>query len=219
LGLGFGDTLGEDLGVLVSSILGLLGVAALECDTVALVLETLRSNETLDLGGLGVWLLTLTLWLNLTTNNELANIIILAEAEELADLRGALGTKTLWCNSVCDTGDVGISLLDDAEGEDGEIHGNDATTNGFTLAFTSSAGAVAGVTFGEEEADTSWVHDSLLHWETLLVISTSDLEDVALEFITDRVTWDFLTHALVDEDSQLALVFDLDELLGSIGGE
>jgi len=73
-GLGFGDTLGEDLSVLVSSILGALRVAALECDAVALVLQTLRSNQTLDLWCLGVWLLALTLWLNLTTDNELADL-------------------------------------------------------------------------------------------------------------------------------------------------
>jgi hypothetical protein len=56
------------------SILGLLGVAALQCDAVALVLKTLRSNQTLDLGSLGVWLLALALRLNLTTNNELADL-------------------------------------------------------------------------------------------------------------------------------------------------
>jgi hypothetical protein len=39
-----------------------------------LMLKTLGSDETLDLWCLGVWLLTLTLWLNLTTDNELANL-------------------------------------------------------------------------------------------------------------------------------------------------
>lgn len=57
-----------------SSILGALRVAALECDTVALVLETLRGDQTLDLWRLGVWLLALTLWLNLTTDDELADL-------------------------------------------------------------------------------------------------------------------------------------------------
>lgn len=57
-----------------SSILGLLGVAALEGDTVTLVLETLWGNKTLDLWCLGVWLLALTLWLNLATDDELANL-------------------------------------------------------------------------------------------------------------------------------------------------
>jgi len=72
--LGVAHALGQDLGVLAGSILGGLRAAALECDTVTLVLETLRSNETLDLGGLGVWLCALLLWLHLTANDELANL-------------------------------------------------------------------------------------------------------------------------------------------------
>jgi hypothetical protein len=66
-------------------------------------------------------------------------------------------------------------------------------------------------------------YDALLHWEALLVISTSDAEDlgeelalsrhrqtsrpyVAFPFITDAVTWHFIAHALVHEDAQLALI-------------
>ena len=44
----------------------------------ALVLETLRSNQTLDLGGLGVWLRALLLRGNLTADNELADLISLS---------------------------------------------------------------------------------------------------------------------------------------------
>lgn len=40
----------------------------------ALVLQALGSDQTLDLGGLGVWLLSLTLWLNLTANDELTDL-------------------------------------------------------------------------------------------------------------------------------------------------
>lgn len=58
-----------------SSILGLLGVAALERNAVALVLETLWGNQALDLWCLGVWLLALTLWLNLAADDELANLV------------------------------------------------------------------------------------------------------------------------------------------------
>jgi hypothetical protein len=56
------------------SVLGGLCAAALECDPVALVLQTLGSNQTLDLGSLGVWLLALALWLDLTTDDELTNL-------------------------------------------------------------------------------------------------------------------------------------------------
>jgi Kef-type K+ transport system membrane component KefB len=52
-----------------SLILDLLGLTALEGDPVALVLETLGSNQTLDLGSLGVGLLAFTLGLDLSAND------------------------------------------------------------------------------------------------------------------------------------------------------
>ena len=39
-----------------------------------LVLETLRSNETLDAGGLGVWFLAFAFGLDFTTNDEFADL-------------------------------------------------------------------------------------------------------------------------------------------------
>jgi hypothetical protein len=94
LGLGLGHTLGEDLSVLVLDIvlvwvnrggvnkkketyglvLDLLGLATLESSAVALVLETLGSDQTLDAGSLGVGLLALTLGLDLATDNVLADL-------------------------------------------------------------------------------------------------------------------------------------------------
>jgi hypothetical protein len=55
-------------------ILGIFCSAALKCDAVALMLETLRGDETLDLRSLRVWLRALFLGLNLTTDDELANL-------------------------------------------------------------------------------------------------------------------------------------------------
>lgn len=56
------------------SILGRLGLAALECDAVALVLEALGGDEALNTGSLGVWLLSLALGLDFTADNELADL-------------------------------------------------------------------------------------------------------------------------------------------------
>ena len=97
-------------------------------------------------------------------------------------------------NDVGKAGNVGITLLDDAEGKDGKVLADDAATDGLALALTSAAGAVARVAVGEEKTDTEGLHDTLLHGETLLVVSTSDAEDVALELITDRVTRDLGAH-------------------------
>lgn len=123
-------------------------------------------------------------------------IVILGETEELSDLRCALGTKTLWVDNIGQTGDFAVTLLDDAESEDGEIHCDDAATNRFALALTSSAGSVAGVSICEQETNTGWVHNTLLHWETLLVVASGDSEDVALELISNAVTWDLSAHAV-----------------------
>ena len=57
-----------------SSILGPLGVAALERNAVTLVLEALWGNQALDLWCLGVCLLALALRLDLAANDELANL-------------------------------------------------------------------------------------------------------------------------------------------------
>ena len=123
-------------------------------------------------------------------------IVILGEAEELADLRGALGTKTLGVDDISDAGYIVLALLDDGESEHGEIHSNDAATDRFALAFTSAARSVAGVAVAEEEADTGGMHNTLLHGETLLVVAAGDLEDVALELIANAVTWNLGAHSV-----------------------
>lgn len=131
-----------------------------------------------------------------TLRKEHTYIVILGEAEELADLGGALGAEALGVDDVGQAGDVGLALLDDGEGKDGEVHADDAATDGLALALTGAAGAVAGVAVGEEEADTGRVHDTLLHGETLLVVAAGDLEDVALELVADGVTGDLSAHLL-----------------------
>jgi hypothetical protein len=221
----------HDKHVTYGSILGLLRITALQCDAVALVLEALRSDQTLDLWGLGVWLLTLSLWLNLSSNNELTDlyfkpesafgvpnshstqspfyrrlvgekdirntyIVFLGETKELADLGSALWTETLWVDDICDAWEFCLSLLDDAECENGKIHGDDATTDGFTLSLSGSARSVAGVSLGKEKADTGWVHDTLLHWETLLVVATGDSEDISLELVSDGVSRNLSAHSV-----------------------
>ena len=58
-----------------SLVLDLLSLAALESGTVALVLETLGSHQSLNLGGLGVRRLALTLGLDLSSDNVLADLV------------------------------------------------------------------------------------------------------------------------------------------------
>ena len=62
------------------------------------------------------------------------------------------------------------------------------------------------------------MHDSLLHGETLLVIAPCDLEHVAGKLGTYAVAGDLGAHAAVHEHAELALIFNLYEFLGAIGG-
>lgn len=121
-------------------------------------------------------------------------------------------------HNVGEAGDVVVTLLDDAESEDREVHADDASADRLPLALTSATGAVAGVASGEEKADTGRVHNTLLHREALLVVAAGDPEDVALELIADAVARNLLSHAALHEDAELALVFNLDQLLGAIVG-
>jgi hypothetical protein len=88
-------------------------------------------------------------------------------------------------------------LLDNRESEDSEILTSDTTTDGLALALTGAARSVTGVAFGEEELDTGGEHlwlqvsakllalsegestyDTLLHGKALLVVATSDADDL-----------------------------------------
>ena len=120
-----------------------LRTTALEGHAVALVLETLGSDQTLDLGGLGVF--GLALLGDGTADDELADVVLLVETEEAADLGGTLGTETLGDDGVGQTGKLTLTLLDDGEGQDGKVEVGDGTTDGLALALTGAAGAVAAI--------------------------------------------------------------------------
>lgn len=118
-----------------------LRATALDGEPVALVLETLGSNQTLDLGGLGVVLLALTG--DGTADDELADVVLLVEAEETADLGGTLGAESLGDDAVGQTGQLTVTLLDDADGQDSKVEVGDGTTDTLALPLTILAGAVA----------------------------------------------------------------------------
>lgn len=219
LGLLLGNTLGKNLLVLV--LLDLLGLclADLERAEVTLALETLGSHETLNLGSLGIGLGTLLLGDDLAANNELTDIVLLGKVEELADVVGTLGTETLGDSGlgVSETGDLLLTLFDDDKVESLNIGADDATANRLALALTGAAGAVARVTLGEEETNTVGKEDTLLHGETLLVITTADAEDVTLPLLTERVDLNVLRHALLVEAANESLILDVERLLGTRG--
>ena len=122
------------------------------------------------------------------------HIVFLAETEEATNLGRTLWTQALGVYGVRQARNVVVALLDNRQSKDGQIHGDNTATNRLSLALSSAAWTVAAVAIGEEESDTGWVHDTLLHGEALLVVSSSDAEDVALELVTNRVASNFGAH-------------------------
>ncbi len=55
------------------------------------------------------------------------------------------------------------------------------------------------LTFLEKDAGSAVFHDTLLHWESLGVVTASNSEHVAFVVFSEDCAIDFLTHSLVEE--------------------
>jgi hypothetical protein len=69
----------------------------------------------------------------------------------------------------------------------------------------------------QQEANTTLNEDTLHHWETLLVISTSDFEDVSFEFLTQSISSHLLGNTLVIENAQFPFVIYIDTFASARG--
>lgn len=112
---------------------------------------------------------------------------------------------------------LSFTLLDNAKCQHAQVHSNNAASNTLSLALASTTGTVARMAIAEQEANTSRMHDTLLHRKALLVVATRDAKDVAGELRPNAVSRNLGAHAAVHEDTQLTLVFDLDKFLRAIG--
>jgi hypothetical protein len=106
-------------------------------------------------------------------------------------------------------------LLDNDQAQNSQIVTDNATTDTLARALTSTTGTIARLTLGEEQANTLVEQDSLLHGETLFIITTGDLHDVTLVFFTQGISFNFLRDALIHEDVQFTFISDFDELLAT----
>jgi len=206
----------EDLLVVSDGSLGSFPSGLLVSLVDSLSSESSVSDQSLDLGGLisdGLAFL-----FDLSSDDESSDIIILGQSEELSDSGGSLGSESLGELGVSETSNGLFTNLDDGEGNDGKISTDDATSDGLSLSFTSSSGSVALGTSLHEESDSTLDEDTLLHGETVLIVTTSNFEDVSLEFVTKSVTFDFLTHSSSVEDRKLLFIVNSEGLLAASGG-
>merc|ERR1719354_801350 len=159
---------GEEFLVFLLFGLGFFHALLLLCGPVPLALDHSWGDQTLDLGGDRP----------VVTDNVLPDVIGGRKVEQLPDVGSPLGSETLWDALVGQSGDFTISLLDNRTIENRQASVNNATVDGFTFALTGSAAPVARVSLAEKETHTSSGEDSLL------LVSTTDTEDVSLEFLS-----------------------------------
>jgi len=134
------ESLGDQVIVGLSILAGRLIALALLGADLAAVLETAGSDQSLDLGSLGGWLLSILG--DLSSHNVLSYIILLAEVKQSEDLGGSLGAQSDGSVLVGQTLNLLIALLNDDQVEDREISANNAAANGFSLALSSLAWAI-----------------------------------------------------------------------------
>jgi len=211
LGLFLRDAFGEEVVEFCFLLLLALELAALEGVEVTPALETDGCDQTLDFWRLGIRLCVLLLrTLHLSPDNILPDIILLPQVEKASNLRRPLRAQSLREDIIRQSGDVALALLDDNEGEDGDVGPDDAATDGLALALAGAAGPEVGVAVGEEELDAVGEEDTLFHGEALFVVTAGDAEDVAFPFGADGVCGDLLRYFLVVEDAVALFVIDVD---------
>ena len=66
--------------------------------------------------------------------------------------------------------------------------------------------SVAGLALAEEESDTLVGQNTLLHGESLLVVSSGDSHDVTLELVSESFSVDLLTHPLLVKGPHLEII-------------
>jgi len=226
----------EELLVVDSLLLGVLDVIDHGAAGDLLSAELGLGDHALHLGGLVEGLVTVLTEDGLTllggllvgsANDVLGDIVLLVESVELDDSVSPLLSETVsMVGSGDDDGLVGLlafelelSLDDNAEGDDGKIGSGDASTDGLSLALTRAAGLEGSATLFEVmDAGSSLDENTLLHGESLFVVSSGDSEDVSLELFAHNLAVNLLAHALVKERTNVLLVFNLDNAVTASSG-
>merc|ERR1719209_1167930 len=183
---------------------------------VPLPLEHHRGDKTLHLGS-GELLLLSILKGEWPLDDVLANIVLLGQVEQLPDLAGTLGSQPARDGVVGQSGNLSLSLLDDGHGEDGEVAVDDAPADRFPLALSILARPVASGSLLQQEPHPAIGQDALLHGEALLVVASSDAENISLKLVTKGISLDLLAHPLLVKGAHLQLISNLDELLATRG--
>jgi hypothetical protein len=210
--LSFLLSLSEEFGIVSSIMLGLLCTASLESYTMSLALKHDRGNEALNLRSLVTLLLSL-LWWEWALNNVLSDVILLGQIEQFSDMGGSLGSQTTGNADVGQSSDFLLSLLHHGERQSTQVSVDDAPTNRFSLSLTTTAWTVARVSLGEQKTNSNICENTLLHWKSLLIVSTGNPEYITLPVISQTISLYFSSHTFLIKDTEFVLIVLLEYLL------
>lgn len=178
--------------------------------------ESLFSDHTLDFGSLVEGLVSL---LNFTVDNVSLDIIeFLVKVEVLDDSVSSLLSKSVGEFNIGESSNFLISLGNNSEHDNGKVGSGDATSHGFSLTFTSSSGSESCSALSEKDSGSTVDQDTLFHWETLLVISSGDSEDVTFEVFSHEFSIDFLAHTAIIEGTNVFFFINFNFLISSCLG-
>ena len=161
-----------------------------------LVAQHAVSDQTLDLGSL---IALVAVVLEGAAHHEVTHVVLLGQTEQLADVASSLGSKAagLGGGLVGESGDLLLALLHDHEVQHADISTHNASSHGLSLSLTLhmnfgmqnnrrdrlsnqkastyiTASSIAGASVGEQQAHTVVAQDTLLHGESLLIVSSSN---------------------------------------------
>ena len=187
----------------------------LESSTMTLSLQDDGGDQALDPGSLECRLLALLLCRDFATNDILANIIILARLKSLRILLARLGPRRRGTVTSVSPGRGCSPFFTMATDRTARSDPTMQPRTDLRRLSPRATGTIARVSLGQEQTDAMIDEDTLLHGEALLVIATSDLEDISLEFVPKGISLDFLGDALVIENAQLLFIRNLDEFLAT----
>eukprot|EP01084_Bolivina_argentea_P195445 335279_1 len=140
--------------VLSGVLLGLLVRLLLGGLEGTLALQASGGDQPLDVGALGHGLALLAG--EGALNDKLAHVVLLGQAEQLADVGGTLGPQAAGAGGllVGQARDVVGALLGNHQVQDGQVGAHDAPTHRLALALTLGTGAVVGGTLGHQQTHT-----------------------------------------------------------------
>ena len=210
------DSLGIQSHVVSSSFSGLLDAGNFLGSKSLLSVDGDGGHESLDLRSLDDGSAVL---LKHSGDDSLSYIIGLLQVEEGSDLRGSLRSKSLGDRHIGQALNFSGSLSEDDKVEDGEIGADNATSDRLSLSLTHSSGSVARLTSLQEESHSGVGNDTLLHGETLEIVTSGDSEEVASPLFAESLTLNFLRDSLVVEVLENGFIIHFNEFLGTSARE